>query len=388
MVKFIFTVSLNPFIYDDPVPPAELVDREDEVKKLLELADGAHNTRLQAPRRYGKTSLLIKLREEAEKAGFRTVYVDFLLATTPTEVSRRIEEAYGAALKGPVKQLFERTRRSWKARVKAVPAGVGAEFESTAGTDAMQRLADLLDLPRKVFEASGERTIIVFDEFQDFLRAEGQLDGLLRSKIQFHRDAASYIFSGSEQALLAEYFDNRERPLFDQARPIYLQPLPDDALGDYVADRFGKTGKDPGEALDFLLDLVRGHPQRAMLVAHHLWDCTPVDDRADADTLDRALAQVDRETKERFEATWQGVADSANKRRVLKALALSTETLFNQRTLRTFDLSKGQAQSGLQGLIRDGEVVRVEGHPILVDPLLERWIQLQEAGKPPSTIWQ
>jgi uncharacterized protein len=385
----IFTVArLNPFIYDDPVPPSELVDREPEMEKLLELADGAHNTRLQGPRRYGKTSLLIKLCEEAERAGFRTVYADFLLATTPVEVSRRIEEAYGAALKGPVKQLFDRMRRSWKARVKAAPAGVGGELEYATGADSIQRLADLLDLPRQAFEASGERTIVVFDEFQDFLRAEGQLDGLLRSKIQFHREAAAYVFSGSEQALLAEYFDNRERPLFDQARPIYLQPLPDAALGDYIASRFSRSGKDAGEALDLLLNLVRGHPQRAMLVAHHLWDCTPIDEPANADTLDQALEQVDRETKERFESTWQGVADSANKRRVLKALAISSETLFNQRTLRAFDLSKGQVQSGLKGLLRDGEVVHADGRPILIDPLLERWIRVQEAGSAPSTSAQ
>lgn len=380
--------GLNPFIYDDPVPPGELVDREDELRRLLELAEGAHNTRLQAPRRYGKTSLLMKLRQEADLAGFRTVYVDFLLSTTAAEVSRRIEEAYGVALKGSLRQLFDRMRRSWRGRVKAAPGGVGGELEFAEGGDTMQRLSDLLDLPRKVFEASGERTIVVFDEFQDFLRAEGSLDGLLRSKIQFHREAASYIFSGSEQSLLDEYFNTRERPLFDQARPIYLEPLGEADLGDYIADRFAKTGKDPGEALELLLGTVRGHPQRAMLLAHHLWEQTSAGESANAETFEKAMEQVDRETKERFEVSWQDAATTANKRRVLKALALSDETLFNQRTLRAFGLSKGQAQSGLNGLIRDGEVVRIDGQPVLVDPLLERWIRIHDGGVSASTISQ
>jgi uncharacterized protein len=379
--------ALNPFIYDDPVPPGELVDREGELRQLLELAEGAHNTRLQAPRRYGKTSLLVKLRREAELAGFRTIYVDFLLSTTPMEVSRRIEEAYGAALKGPLGKLFERMRRSWRGRVKVAPGGLGGELEYAGGSDTMQRLSDLLDLPRKVFEASGERTIVVFDEFQDFLRAEGNLDGLLRSKIQFHRDAASYIFSGSEQSLLDEHFGSRGKPLFDQARPIYLEPLDDVELGEYIADRFARSGKEVGDALEPVLGLVRGHPQRAMLIAHHLWECASVDEPADLQTFDRALDQVDRETKERFEVSWQGAAATGNKRRVLKALALSDETLFNQRTLETFDLSKGQAQSGLNGLIRDGEVVRIGSAPVLVDPLLERWIRTHD-GASERTIAQ
>jgi hypothetical protein len=371
---------LNPFIYDDPVPPAELIDRKAELEKLLELAEGGHNTRLQAPRRYGKTSVLGKLRRQAEEGGFRTVYVDFLLATTPAEVARRIEEAYVPVLEGPLAQMFSRMRRSWRGRVKAAPGGVGGELEYAGVSDVTQRLADLLDLPRKVLEATGERTIVVFDEFQDFLRAEGELDGLLRSKIQHHGDAASYVFSGSEQALLEDYFNSRKRPLFDQARPIYLEPLSDADLGDYVISRFGLTGKDPGEALDLLLDLVRGHPQRAMLLAHHLWECTEDGKAATQDTIDRALEQVDRETKERFEGTWQAIAGTANKRRTLKALALSTETLYNQRTLRRFKLSKGQAQSGERGLIAEGEVIRVDGKALIVDPLLERWIQVHDSG--------
>ncbi len=371
-------MQLNPFNYSDPVPPADLIDREEEVRLLLELAEGGHNTRLQAPRRFGKTSVLLKLREEAERNDLRVVHVDFLLATTPAEIARRIEEAYVAALKGPLGKMFNRVRRGWRGRVKAAPGGIGGELEYVGTSDAMQRLADLLDLPARVFAASGERTLVLFDEFQDFLRAEGDLDGLLRSKIQLHGEAASYIYAGSEQALLNEYFNTRGKPLFDQARPIALGPLPTQDLADYILNRFEEAKKDPGDALDHLLDLARGHPQRAMLIAHHLWECTRVGHPATVDTFDQALEQVDRETKERFEATWQALAGSANKRRVIKALSLSGETLYNQRTLQAFELQKGQAASGEKGLIHDGEVVKLDGGPIVVDPLLERWIRIRE----------
>ena len=51
------TDELNPFVYDDPLPPDALIDRDEEARKLLSLAEGGHNTRLSAPRRYGKTSI-------------------------------------------------------------------------------------------------------------------------------------------------------------------------------------------------------------------------------------------------------------------------------------------------------------------------------------------
>lgn len=374
------TAVSNPFIYDDPVPPSELIDREDEVRHLLDLAKGGHNSRIQAPRRYGKTSVLFKVAEEAERDGFRTVHVDFLLATTPQEVARRIREAYERSLTGPLRQLVARLSRSWRGRAKFAPGGVGGEFEYAPDTDVMQHLADLLDLPLKVLEKTGLRTIVVFDEFQDFLRAQGNLDGLLRSKIQLHGDAASYIFSGSEQSLLEEMFGDRKRPLFDQARPLYLRPLSDEELAVYIEERFRRSGRDPGEGLDLLLELVRGHPQRAMLVAHHLWEQTPRGSTADVGIFDAALETLSRETKERFEAAWQSLAGMPNQRRVLLALAQSSETLYNQRTLRAFNLNKGQAQSGEQGLTRAGEVQRVDGEPQIVDPLLEHWLRERAAG--------
>ncbi len=372
-------LELNPFIYGDPVPPAELIDRDEEVERLLRLAEGGHNTRVQAPRRYGKTSVLLKVIDEAERAGYRTVLVDFLLATTADEVGRRMREAYEQALQGSLRQLLTRMGRSWRGRAKLAPGGVGGELEFSPDTDATQRLSDLLDLPQRILETSGERTLVVFDEFQDFLTATGNLDGLLRSKIQLHGDAASYVFSGSEQSLLEEMFGNRERPLFDQARPMYLEPLADVDLADYIGEKFGETDRDAGEALDLLLELVRGHPQRAMLMAHHLWEQTERGSAADGLTFDRALAQVDRETKERFDYTWQSLAGSPNQRRVLLALARSDETLYNQRTLRAFGLTKSQAQSGEDGLMRSGEVQRIDGRPRIVDPLLERWLFLQGA---------
>jgi uncharacterized protein len=371
--------ELNPFIYDRPVAPEELIDRDDETRKLLELAEGGHNSRLQGPRRYGKTSLLKRLLRDAEVAGYRTVYIDFLAVTTSSEVARRMHEAYERSLKGALAQMYSRIRRSWRARVKAAPGGVGLEAEHAPDAGAMQRLADLLDLPTKILANSGQRTILVFDEFQDFLRAPGELDGLLRSKMQTHQDAASYVFCASEAALLEAHFADRKKPLFDQARPLYLSALSDVDLGDYIGEKFRKTGRDAGEALDLLLDLVRGHPQRAMLLAHHLWEQTTANEAADAETFDTALESMDGELKERFEYTWNQLSKRPNTSRVLKALALSPETLYNQRTLGRFELSKSQAASGVKSLAKDGELWEVDGHPQIVDPLLERWVQLKEA---------
>src|SRR6478752_5569743 len=49
--------DVNPFVYSRPVPPEDVVDRDEEVAELLRSAVGGHYVRLYAPRKYGKTSL-------------------------------------------------------------------------------------------------------------------------------------------------------------------------------------------------------------------------------------------------------------------------------------------------------------------------------------------
>jgi len=233
----------------------------------------------------------------------------------------------------------------------------------------------LAHLPRRVFERSGMRTLVVFDEFQDLLRIDSDVDGLLRAKIQFHRDEASYIFAGSEPGMLNGLFGDRKRPLFDQARPVALEPLHDEDLIEFIGAHFERSNRDPGEALDSLLDLARGHPQRAMLLAHHLWEQTGRGTTADFESFDRAMATLDRETKEAFGQLWEDLSEKPNQRKVLAALANSDETLYNRRTLDAYGLEKGSADRAVGALIDRGEVQRTDPGFLIVDPLLERWLQ-------------
>lgn len=53
-----------------------MIDREIEAGELLSLAQGGHSVRLVGPRRYGKTTLLQKVLDDAEAAGMATALVD------------------------------------------------------------------------------------------------------------------------------------------------------------------------------------------------------------------------------------------------------------------------------------------------------------------------
>lgn len=374
MVLYCDTVAeANPFIFNRPVEPEDLINRESEARQLMSLADGGHATRLSAPRRYGKTSLLHRVASDAERAGINYVEVDFYGVLTHADVIARIEAAYGE-LRSPTKRAATAAIRALRPRMSLgggpIPAKVEAGPQPTEETTRV--LSGLLDLPLGLLERSGQRTIVAFDEFQALLAVDPRIDGLFRSRIQRHGDAASYIFAGSHPGLMEQLFGERERPFFGQARSLYLSPLSDPDLADYIGARFEAGDRDAAPLLDALLDLVAGHPQRAMLTAHHLWEQTPRGQAASPETWQLAQEAMFLVHDEALQATWDGL--QVKERAVLAALVLSSESLFNQRTLARFNLSKGGARHAQDALLHEGHLHRLGSDLQLVDPLLGNWI--------------
>lgn len=366
--------ELNPFIFNRPVDPEDLIDREPEAQQLLDLAEGGHATRLSAPRRYGKTSLLRRVARDADNAGMNYIEVDFYGVLAHADVIARIEEAYNK-LRSPAKRVAIAAVRALRPRVSVgggpVPAKVEAQPQPTEETTRV--LTGLLDLPLTLLERNGQRTLVAFDEFQDLLAVDPKIDGLFRSRIQRHGDAASYIFAGSHPGLMEQLFGARERPFFGQARALYLDPLADPDLADYIAGRFEAGQRDATPVLGSLLDLVAGHPQRAMLLAHHLWEQTPRGEAATAEAWQRAQEQMFAEHGEALQAAWDAL--EVKERAVLSALTLSAESLFNQRTLGRFNLSKGGAGHARDSLVHAGLLHRIGSDLQLVDPIMSEWIR-------------
>src|SRR5438270_4815390 len=247
-------------------------------------AEEGNNSRLVAPRRFGKTSLLRRVMYDADKAGWATVYVDFFGVLTLADIAERIERAYAEQLQGRLATWFAAARRrlrpTFRAGGGAVPAGVEVSLDAQAEPPLLDRLA----LPRRLHERHGTRTLIVFDEFQDVLAAAERVDAVIRSEIQHHGDAAGYVFAGSHVGMMRELFADRRRAFYGQASPVELPPLPADDVAAYLTAAFERGGRDLGGVLDALLAAGQGHPQRTMLLAHAVWELTESGQTASEET--------------------------------------------------------------------------------------------------------
>jgi len=373
-------MPINPFRYSGPVGAEDLIDRDGEAAQLLATAIEGNNSRVVAPRRFGKTSLLRRVMAEAEDEGWETVYVDFFGVVTLLDVAERIERAYTAALKGAAGRWFDGVSRALRPELQAGVPGlsVTATAQPVAG---VQPLLDRLALPRKVFDRWGKRVLVVFDEFQGVLTAQADADAVIRSEIQHHGDAASYIFAGSQVGMMESLFTDRRRAFYAQARAVSLPPLPVPETAEYIAGRFAATGRDVGDALGPLLDVAAGHPQRTMLLAHALWDVAPEDRPAGEEHAAAAVDRIGAELVDEFSVVWSSLP--GGQRRLLALVADDRDRPYSRSS--SVGGSKGSAvRSSLEALVERGEIVRdanrYSGYRV-VDPLLDRWVR---QGRPAS----
>lgn len=349
-------MAANPFFYDRPLPPAEAIDRPEQRTLLAELADGGQTSRLAAPRRYGKTTLIGALGAELRARDWIVCVSDFSRCRTLDDVGERLYDGWRRGLdRRGTRSLWKKANREFEAALEAGIPGVaratvrGRQSERARGP--LAQVHALLALPERLAAASGRRILVVFDEFQDLLTAGEDLDGLVRSHVQHHVDIASYCYAGSQASLLRALFEDRRRPLFGQAREVTLAPLAPEAIAAWVLERFRAGERTiPSGSAAALAAGAGGHPQRAAMVAHFLWQRPRLGEAdvhaAEAEALGAASGEL--------EQMWAGL--TRPQRQVLGAVAEGQTQLLSKSTLAAMGLGKSTAQQARNAL-------EAEGHP-------------------------
>src|SRR3989454_11586324 len=91
----------NPFRFGRIVSGDAFTDREADMMVLeRELRDG-QNILLEAPRRFGKTSLILEVKRRLEASGIPVAYLDCMLVPSRARLADRLASAYLDAFQGP-----------------------------------------------------------------------------------------------------------------------------------------------------------------------------------------------------------------------------------------------------------------------------------------------
>lgn len=357
----------NPFVHARALKPEEAIARDADVEHLTALAAGGHNAVLHAPRRFGKTTVLNQVLERSREHAMPGVLVDLSDVLSAADVAARLSQAY-RALPQP---LRDAVRHELASVTIPTPFGSFGVARRATAPAPVESLHTLLEIPAQIAARSGQRVVVVLDEFQALVDLKG-FDGLFRSHLQ-HHDAVSYIFCGSEPSLLRSLFEDRARPLYGQAELVRLGRLDPGTAATYVEQEFDRTGRDARDVAAHLAGPVaQGHPQRLMLVAHRLWERVHTGGHAGIADLRAAHDAALRSVAPELSYLWAAL--TPNERRVLGALASGFSPYQREGELFFGLASRSSAQRSVDALTGRGIVERDEPALRIVDPLLERWV--------------
>lgn len=372
---------MNPFRFEGPIDPADLLGREAEVALLVRHALDRRIVSVAAPRRYGKTSLLRaaghRLRHEH---GFVVAHVDLLGLAGPADFAARFGTAWRRASAGtqPLRRQLEQVAGGLaELGVTLLGSGLTVRRRDRAPDDALAVVHALLDLPGD----TDLPVLVVLDEFQALHAAWPQGEGVLRSHTQSpeQNGRVAWAFAGSEPSLLAAAFEDRGRAYYQQALRVPMRRLADDELARGIAERFESTGKQVGTALGPLIRLAAGHPQRAMLLAHLLHEAVPARGVATERHWQRALETARQLVHDEATAVWESLTPP--QRAALRAVHEHGSPTASGGTV-----PRASRQSAGPVLVRRG-LVELDERPgprggrryRLVDPMLGDWLDERSA---------
>ena len=377
----------NPFEFGRELSATEIVDRTDEVARVVRALQERERLFVIGPRRFGKTSILRAATERAEAEDAVVLRYNAEAYPSLTALAERIVADAAKRLTGPVQKAGKKIQEAFGAlrpqlTYNPLADTFSASLTASASTSDPALMADALSGLDALAATTDKPVAVVIDEFQRVVEDGGvEAEGQVRAAVQAH-DHLGYVFAGSKTRMLAEMTGDESRPFYRLGARLFVGPVPRDDFRPALASGFRDAGLAISvEAVEAVLDLAEDVPYNVQRLAHEAWAVALAE--GDAVTPERVRAVLDRLVSRDdpfYTQTWNGL--SRTQKQALLAVAREGGTgLYAGGLLRAYDLaSPSTMQTAIGALVKAG-VAREEEHQggvrvRLEDPFFAAWLRL------------
>jgi AAA+ ATPase superfamily predicted ATPase len=357
---------------------APFCDRKKETKELLSHARNRANVVLFSPRRYGKTSLVKRIQAELPRGGITALYVDFFGVYSLEDIASRLaSRLYSFCYKD--ENFLKKAMRflsSWRPVIRPDPEyGMSITAEPAGKRRGFELLEDVLAGFGKFMETGKKGFHVVIDEFQEIaeLRESLQIEGIMRSHIQTHKNA-SYFFVGSRRRILSEIFNERKRPFYRSAVNYPLGPLPLDESTTFIVEQFKRGGKTcPADIAGKIAKRVGGYPYYIQRVPYSIYEVSGK--HVTEEDYSKGFIKAVSEERSLYEAMLQILAPQQIK--LLSALSEEpTDKPYSTEYMNRYNLgSIGGVQGAIKRLIDLDYIEKKNEMLYVVDTVFGLWIR-------------
>jgi len=385
----------NPFEFGRAMRADAIVDREEELRRLMDAVRNGERLFLIGPRRYGKTSLLNYMQSRLESDDVIVLKYDVEKFETTRLLAQALLTGAVRTLTGPVGKIsalagrqIQRFFGSLKPELSYDVAeqtwSVAVLGDRRSEAPSLPLLTDVLD-GIEAMAASQKRTVaVVLDEFQQLVADGGvKAERQIRASVQTHQHV-SYVFAGSKTRLLTDMTTEHARPFYRMGSSLFLGLIPRAAFAPFLTEGFEARGfKVAPGAIERILDLAEDVPYSVQRLAHRCWDLlagSPTSARTLTPVfVERAVERIALEEDPAYTQLWLSLT-TVQKKALSAVIGTGGRLLLSKAVNDQYGVAVASMQKALKaltdrGLVREEQAlgdVRLR----LEDPFLATWLRI------------
>lgn len=368
----------KPFIFGVATSGDNFTDREKETAHLLQNFRHGVNTVIVSPRRWGKTSLVLKVCELAKSDELKIVYLDIFAC-------RSDNDFYNAFAAAVIKQTSTKLEE-WLENVKSFFSRISPKI--SMGTDPMTDFSisfdlnpksndvdEILQLPEKIALKKGCNIVVCIDEFQQIAEFNDSttFQKRLRTVWQLQKQV-SYCLFGSKKHLMNELFEKQSLPFYKFGDAIYLQKIGAPYWVDYICNRFKTTGKNISRELaEKICLMVENHSSYVQQLAWLVWIHT------DSDASESALKAAYQDLIDQNTTLFEKQTESLTTYQMnfLRAVINGVHDEFSsQEVLQKYKLGSSANVNIVKRALVKKELIEIEKRQVEIpDPVMKAWLK-------------
>ncbi len=368
-----------PFKYGKVIDDRYFVNRLDEIEQVSKLLLSKINLVLISPRRWGKSSLILKVSREMEQKDKAVKFCFIDLFNTRDE-----EEFYTYFATQVIKSSYskweeriEKTKDFFKQIVPKFNFGVdpNEQFSVSFDWESIKKNPDeILQLPELISKNKNIHLIVCLDEFQNIAHYDDSLSfqKKLRASWQHHQHC-SYVLYGSKQHMMSELFESKSMPFYKFGEILFLNKINNREWANYIQKKFKNSLKKISKKeASHIASLVENHPYFVQQLANSVWLHTK--EICDENSIQEGLHALLNQYDIIFSKEIDGLSNL--QLNLLKAYAHNEEKVTSKELIKKYKLSSSSTVIRSKEALVQKEIIDTfrEGITFL-DPLFKIWLR-------------
>lgn len=347
---------VNPFKFGTVVENSFFTDRQNELQHIKSVLNSENHLILISPRRFGKTSLVVKALRESNRKHIMLNLQS--VVSTEDFAARLLKEIFKIYKFEKVKHFIKNFRIV--PTISLNPMTDGVDVSIMPMVDNRVLIEDVFVLLQAI-ASEEDRLIVVLDEFQEIKSIDKNLDRLLRSIMQLHKNI-NYLFLGSQESMMREIFEKKKSPFFHFGQLLHLDKIPYDDFKLYLLERLSFVDN-ADEICNEILAFTKCHPYYTQQLASQVWE---IGRKGEMDNIvNEAIARLLEFHDLNFERIWLNFNNTD--KRILMWLAN------NNKPYALMGIAQSTISSSLKRMLKDGYVIKTAEYEV-EDPFFRNWI--------------